>query len=79
MDTTREKRTIKQRFFGDYSWGLKLSWSLATIMTIVVLTVSEVGPSQAIMNGDLNFAFLLYALGYLSDIRYRLFEDVRND
>ncbi|REL30404.1 hypothetical protein [Thalassotalea euphylliae] len=79
METTREKRTIKQWLFGDYSWGLKLSWSIATIMTIVVLSVSEVGISQTLMNGDLNFALLLYALGYLSDIRYRLFEDVRND
>ncbi|REL34661.1 hypothetical protein [Thalassotalea euphylliae] len=79
METTREKRTIKQWLLGDYSWGLKLSWSLATIMTIVVLSVSEVGISQTLMNGDLNFALLLYALGYLSDIRYRLFEDVRND
>ncbi|MFD2167614.1 hypothetical protein ACFSJY_15290 [Thalassotalea euphylliae] len=79
MEKSSEKRAFSQWFFGEYSWGLKVSWILATIVAFYITVINDVNPFALLVNGDYNSALLLLILGYLSDFRYRFVREVRND
>lgn len=68
-------------FFGEYRWEKYLFWSVGFVFVIVfILSFLGVGETYIMDWQDaLSLGFLSLALGYLSDLRYRLFPEVRTD
>ena len=79
MDNITKKRTLSQWFFGEFSWGMKFSWLLAVSVCFYLGASREENLWILMINGDLNSAFLLFVLGYLSDFRYRFIKESRNN
>lgn len=79
MENITKKRTLSQWFFGEFSWGLKFSWSLALFICLYLVATRDDNLWILMVNGDLNSAFLLFILGYLSDFRYRFVKESRNN
>lgn len=68
-------------FFGEHHWEKYLFWSVG-IAFVIVFLLGFLGIGKAyIMDWQdaLTLGFLSLALGYLSDLRYRLFPEVRTD
>lgn len=68
-------------FFGEYQWEKYLFWVVGILFIILsCLSVMGVGNGYFINWQDsLIIGLLSLALGYLSDLRYRLFPEVRTD
>ena len=79
MEDVTEKKSFSQWFFGEYSWTLKASWVLATLVCVYQGVTREENFWTLLVEGLFNSAFLLYILGYLSDFRYRFIKESRNN
>ncbi|PMG50822.1 hypothetical protein BCU91_01750 [Shewanella sp. 10N.286.52.B9] len=79
MENITEKRSLSQWFFGEYSWTLKFSWVLATLVCVYLGATREENIWILLVDGHVNSALLLYILGYLSDFRYRFIKESRNN
>ena len=79
MENITKKRTVSQYFFGEYSWTLKFSWVLATLICFYLGLTREENTWILLVDGHFNSAFLLCILGYLSEFRYRFIKESRNN
>lgn len=79
MEDRIKERTLSQWFFGEYSWTLKFMWVIATMVCFTISFTREEGIWTLIVEGSYNSAFLIFILGYLSDFRYKLFKESRNN
>jgi MFS family permease len=85
LDVTNDKQDTSRAwwllFFGEYHWEKYLFWSVGIIFIVIfLLSFLAVGEEYVMDWTDaLILGLLSLALGYLSDLRYRLFPEVRTD
>jgi len=79
MENTKNSRSLSQWFFGEYSWTLKFTWVLAFLICVYLGATRDESIWSLLIEGQLNSAFLLCIIGYLSDFRYRFVEESRNN
>ena len=75
--TKNEKESSKKKFklFGEFRWEKYFCWLGGSVFFIfAVVNVSFISWQDSIQIG-----LLALILGYLSEMRYRFFEDIRND
>ena len=81
-DQVKEKNGSQKkpsRIFGERKWESKFYWILSIIWAIgFILKLSIEGFSFSTSEA-LQIAMLWVIMGYLSELRYRLFKDVRRD
>ena len=79
MDSIKQKRTLIQWFFGEYSWSAKLLWLIGIMLMASVVFSSEQGIWEILVDGSLNSALLVFILAYLSEFRYKYIKESRNN
>lgn len=72
------KRTFVQKAFGEFSWGRNLMWGLSLLCFIEAIWTTA-GTTSLIRDGAFHSALLLGIAGYLSELRYRLIPQSRNN
>ncbi len=77
-ETNEKNDTI----WGEYKWESKLMW-IAAIPFFAVIIIDLIFNHESVVeqlrNSALTIGLLFSILGYLSEVRYRLFSDVRKD
>ncbi len=79
MEDIKVKRSFSQWFFGEYSWTLKFVWIVSLMVFFTIGYNTEKSFWTLLVEGDFNSAFLLIIIGYLSDFRYRIVKESRNN
>ncbi|KZY41998.1 hypothetical protein A3733_20890 [Pseudoalteromonas shioyasakiensis] len=79
MEDLQNKRSFSQRFFGEYASTPKVLWTMSICIIAFLWLTREGGLFDMLIAGDFNSAFLLTIIGYLSEFRYRIIKESRND
>ncbi|TFH00850.1 MAG: hypothetical protein E4H13_06410 [Calditrichales bacterium] len=76
VENGKVKKQKKWRVFGEFRWEKYFCW-----IGGIVFLVFAVSKHVTFINwiDSLQIAMLAFILGYLSEMRYRFFKDVRND
>lgn len=67
------------KLVGEWSWSRNILWLISVVCLIDALVVSGTDYQAFIRDGAFHSALLIGMAGYLSELRYRFFEELRND
>ena len=74
----RAKKSTWQRLHGEWSWEKYIPGVLGLVCIGDAVVTSD-GMRELIRNGALQTGLILIVGAYVSELRYRLLKDVRND
>lgn len=78
MNQVTEKGVV-EKLLGEWSWSRNILWLLSVLCLIDALMVSGQDYQAFIRDGAFHAALLIGMAGYLSELRYRFFRELRND
>ena len=73
------EKSFSAKLLGEWSWSRNILWLISVICLVDALMVSGQDYQAFIRDGAFHSALLIGMAGYLSELRYRFFRELRND
>ncbi len=73
------KKNIYNRFFGEWMWERNILWLFSFLCMLDALMVSGDNYQDFLRDGAFHAGLLIGISGYLSELRYNFFKNLRND
>ncbi|WP_426370209.1 hypothetical protein [Pseudocolwellia sp. HL-MZ7] len=78
MQEANQKKSIFQKFLGEYRWGRNFLWVISILCLFDAIWVTA-GTGELIRDGAFHSSLLFGIAGYLSELRYRFIPESRNN
>jgi len=72
-------KSFTSKLMGEWSWSRNILWLISVACLVDALMVSGQDYQAFIRDGAFHAALLIGMAGYLSELRYRFFLELRND